>query len=52
MQKEIELFKQEHSKKQPLSQKMRQANYTIKEGYRGPIKVPSNSLLRKSQVVR
>lgn len=52
MQTEIQSFKQEHSKKQPLSQKIRQAKYTIKEGYRGPIKVASNSLLRESQVVR
>lgn len=52
MQKEIQSFKNEHSRKQPLSKKISQAKYTIKEGYQGPIKVPSNSLLRESQVVR
>lgn len=52
IQKEIQLFKLENFKKVRLSKKIDQAKFTSKEGYYGLIKVPTNSFVHESPIVR
>lgn len=52
IQKKIQVFKLDHSKKVPLSKKVSRAKYISKEGYQGSIKVPTNFLSRDSLVCR